>query len=71
MSGPPGYIASPCVKVCALDPATGLCSGCFRTVREIAEWIDMTPEERRATIERAEARRHGDLHPAAQIQSQD
>ncbi len=56
MSVAPDYVASPCVKVCALDPGSGLCRGCFRTLQEIADWLEMTPEEKRATLERAAQR---------------
>lgn len=38
---------SPCVKVCMIHPAEGLCIGCLRTLDEIARWGAMTPEERR------------------------
>ncbi|WP_295388819.1 DUF1289 domain-containing protein [uncultured Thiodictyon sp.] len=31
-------VKSPCIKVCRLDPALGLCLGCFRTRDEIAVW---------------------------------
>jgi len=31
-------IQSPCVKVCAIDPTSGLCTGCGRTLDEIARW---------------------------------
>ena len=54
----PEYVPSPCVKVCALDPQSGLCRGCFRTLREIADWLEMTPEQKRATLERAAQRGH-------------
>jgi len=56
MSTFPEYVPSPCVKVCALDPQSGLCRGCFRTLREIADWLEMTPEQKRATLERAAQR---------------
>ena len=36
-------VESPCVKVCVVDPRTGLCLGCHRTVEEIAGWSAMTP----------------------------
>ena len=39
-------IASPCISVCQLDNATGLCLGCFRNVDEIREWPIMTAEEK-------------------------
>ena len=56
MSVLPEHLQSPCVKVCALDPDTGLCGGCYRTIDEIADWIEMTPEQQRATLNRAARR---------------
>jgi uncharacterized protein len=38
---------SPCVKICAMDPATGLCSGCGRSLEEIGAWLNLSDEERR------------------------
>lgn len=29
-------ISSPCTKVCTIDPRSGLCHGCGRTLAEIA-----------------------------------
>ena len=43
-------VESPCVKICVVDPRTGLCLGCHRTVEEIAGWSAMTPEARRAVM---------------------
>lgn len=57
MNPPPDYVASPCEKICALDPGSGLCRGCFRTIQEIADWVEMSAEEKRATLQRVEARR--------------
>lgn len=31
-------LPSPCTKECKLDPATGLCRGCLRTMQEIVRW---------------------------------
>ena len=31
-------IPSPCINVCRIDPVQSLCSGCFRTLDEIAAW---------------------------------
>jgi predicted Fe-S protein YdhL (DUF1289 family) len=39
-------IESPCVKICALDPASDVCTGCGRTLAEIARWYAMTSDER-------------------------
>ena len=43
-------IESPCILVCSIDMKTGYCFGCGRTRDEIAGWIDMTPETRRAVM---------------------
>lgn len=44
----PDPAASPCIKLCTLDPATGFCIGCGRTGNEIANWLRMSPPERAA-----------------------
>jgi predicted Fe-S protein YdhL (DUF1289 family) len=41
-------IGSPCTKVCAIDPATGWCAGCLRTIDEIAAWGSLDDRARRA-----------------------
>jgi hypothetical protein len=38
---------SPCIGVCAIDPESGLCAGCRRTLGEIARWSAMSDAERR------------------------
>jgi predicted Fe-S protein YdhL (DUF1289 family) len=43
----PGAIESPCVKVCVIDPATKRCTGCLRSLQEIARWSSLTSAERR------------------------
>jgi len=40
-------VPSPCVSVCRMDPATGLCEGCCRTIGEIAAWSQLAPEGKR------------------------
>ena len=44
--GPPKSIATPCVQVCVVDGESGLCLGCFRTLKEIAGWRAMGEEAR-------------------------
>jgi uncharacterized protein len=39
-------IESPCNKICAIDPVSGLCVGCGRTLAEIEGWIRFSPDER-------------------------
>ncbi len=51
-----GAISTPCVKVCVVDPVSGLCIGCGRTVAEIAGWGAMTEPERLATMAELEER---------------
>ena len=41
---------SPCVAVCLIDPKTGLCLGCGRTLPEIARWLRLESAERRAIM---------------------
>ena len=43
-------VISPCTGVCRLNPRTGLCEGCRRTLAEIAGWLDYPPEKKRAII---------------------
>ncbi|MFO1408502.1 MAG: DUF1289 domain-containing protein [Steroidobacteraceae bacterium] len=50
--GPP----SPCINVCVLDSARR-CTGCGRTIDEIAGWGRMNANQRWAVIARLEAER--------------
>lgn len=47
---PPRAVATPCVKVCVVDGAAGLCLGCWRTLAEIAGWTAFTDAERTAIM---------------------
>lgn len=48
---------SPCIRVCSIEPETGLCSGCARTLPEIAVWSRLTASERQAIMSTLPARR--------------
>ena len=48
-------IASPCIKICALD-ASGRCLGCGRSLDEIARWLTISAAERQAIMEALPAR---------------
>ena len=37
---------SPCIDICTMDEASGLCAGCWRSLGEIAAWSRLTPSER-------------------------
>jgi len=57
-------IESPCVRVCTLDPASGLCVGCGRSLDEIARWTQMTDAERARVIAEAGRRAAARRQPA-------
>ena len=44
------HVSSPCISVCTIDPASGLCMGCYRTLDEIGGWIDLSNEAKRALV---------------------
>jgi predicted Fe-S protein YdhL (DUF1289 family) len=50
-------IDSPCIKVCKLDQATGLCAGCLRSIDEIRAWRDASLEQKQAIVKAASERR--------------
>jgi predicted Fe-S protein YdhL (DUF1289 family) len=47
---PPPSLESPCIRLCRIDPVSGLCQGCARSLAEIAGWLAMGGEERRAVM---------------------
>ena len=57
-------IETPCDGNCVIDPDTGYCEGCQRTMTEIARWTKMTPEARAEVINQLEPRRLGLVGPA-------
>ncbi len=34
----PAMPSTPCVKICVIDPVSGMCIGCGRTIAEISVW---------------------------------
>lgn len=53
----PADLASPCINICRIDPGTGWCEGCARTIDEIAGWNARPADERRAILARVASRR--------------
>jgi uncharacterized protein len=49
-------IATPCIAVCMIDPGSGLCHGCGRTLPEIARWHRIDNAERLAIMAQLPAR---------------
>lgn len=48
--------SSPCIGLCTLDEAGGLCLGCGRTVDEIGRWSGLSEPERRGIMATLPAR---------------
>ena len=48
---------SPCVNVCRMNEATGLCEGCLRTLDEIACWSLLDDAEKSAVWDELAQRR--------------
>jgi predicted Fe-S protein YdhL (DUF1289 family) len=53
----PAGVASPCINVCRMDAASGLCEGCLRTIDEIAAWGTMDDDGKRAVWQQLGQRR--------------
>lgn len=43
-----GPLPSPCINLCKMDEATGLCLGCRRTIPEIIAWSKASENDKRA-----------------------
>lgn len=41
-------VPSPCISLCEMDQATGLCRGCLRTIDEIVAWGSAGDDYKRA-----------------------
>jgi len=49
-------VDSPCIDVCRMDPASGYCVGCRRSLEEIACWSGYSAAEKRAVLAQLPAR---------------
>jgi hypothetical protein len=54
---PPKAIATPCIKVCVVDGASGLCLGCYRTLGEIGGWSALSDDQRAEIMAELQGRR--------------
>ncbi len=62
----PAAVPSPCVNVCRMHAASGLCEGCARTLAEIAGWASMSEPDKRRVWQRIEQRRTAITNPATE-----
>lgn len=56
-------LSSPCTNHCFVPPGSDLCSGCFRTIKEIVDWINFTENERTEILKKIDQRKkeHGKI----------
>lgn len=50
-------VPSPCTSVCKMDPSTGWCEGCLRTIDEIAAWAALSDTDKLVVWDRLAERR--------------
>jgi len=50
-------IETPCIQICKIDAASGLCIGCRRSLNEIAAWGSLPPDRRREIMAALSTRR--------------
>jgi uncharacterized protein len=50
-------VPSPCTNVCKMDPGTGWCEGCLRTIDEIAGWAGLSDADKLVIWDRLAERR--------------
>ena len=50
-------VPSPCISVCRIEPASGWCEGCYRTIDEIARWGLLDDDEKRGVWAELKRRR--------------
>lgn len=56
-------IETPCIKVCVLDDTGQWCTGCYRTLDEIALWGSMSPPQRADVLRELPGRRERSGQP--------
>lgn len=50
-------LPSPCINVCQMNPRTGLCEGCQRTIAEIVAWGSASDDDKRRIWREIDQRR--------------
>jgi uncharacterized protein len=54
-----GPMPSPCISICRMNPGTGLCDGCLRTIDEILLWSTASEELKRSIWNEIKRRQDG------------
>ncbi len=60
---PTPAVASPCINLCRMNPATGFCDGCQRSIDEIVAWTRLDDAGKRAVLAQLPARRAANQRP--------
>ena len=60
-------VPSPCVDICRMDDASGLCEGCARTLDEIAGWSQLDAAGKRGVIAQLPDRRAALADPFGEL----
>jgi len=47
---------SPCISICELEEAAGICRGCGRTIGEISNWLKLDAASRDLVVSKLPAR---------------
>lgn len=55
-------VASPCINICRMDEASGLCIGCFRSLDEISRWSRTGDDDKIKILAAVEKRRLAVAH---------
>jgi hypothetical protein len=50
------HVPSPCISVCVINPNSGLCEGCLRTLEEVAVWGQLPSAQQREVWQRIQVR---------------
>ena len=50
-------VPSPCNSICTIDAKFGVCIGCYRTLDEIARWMQLSDAQKREVVRSLPARR--------------
>jgi predicted Fe-S protein YdhL (DUF1289 family) len=57
-------VETPCIKICVMNAATRLCTGCGRTLEEIASWGSLdSPTRERVMAELPQRMQNAGLKP--------
>ena len=50
-------VPSPCNSICTIDATSGVCIGCYRTLDEIARWMQLSDAQKREVVRLLPSRR--------------